>query len=173
MRWRGGAPANMEVAGLCVRAIGQRGLCNQHPGLAQAWQPCLRCVSWHAGMHRQYSRFHNRIQALRGRVNFFGGSVSPFAFASFTLAISVAFQAVVVSVVNVGWKTMLSLLNHTHSYGSPQTRSAAHMQAQDEIQRLHEHVSALERQLAAARKQTRLCALLCPCARADDIDTNK
>ena len=32
---------------------------------------------------------------MGGRVNFFGGSVSPFAFASFTLAISVAFQAVV------------------------------------------------------------------------------
>jgi hypothetical protein len=33
--------------------------------------------------------------------------------------VPVPFQPVVVSAVNVGWRTILSLLNHYHDYGSP------------------------------------------------------
>ena len=53
-------------------------------------------------------------------------------------------QALVVSLVNVGWKTTLSLLNHYHQY---------HMQPAPPIERrdseVHRHNAALESQVAA------------------------
>jgi hypothetical protein len=39
------------------------------------------------------------------------------------------FNAVVVSVVNVGWKTTLSLLNHYHDYGTGATRKSVKEEA--------------------------------------------
>jgi hypothetical protein len=67
-------------------------------------------------------------------------------------------NATVVSVVNVGWKTTLSLLNHYSNYGSPQTRT----KAQQQVEQLSARVEDLEAQLRASRQQSWLCARLCP-----------
>lgn len=84
--------------------------------------------------------------------------------------VPVAFHAVVVSVVNVGWKTILSLLNHYNSYGSGKERAVRQShedETRQDIARLEATVRALEADLAAARHQGKLCALLCPpCAAA-------
>jgi len=39
--------------------------------------------------------------------------------------VPIAFQPTVVAAVNVGWKTILSLLNHYHDYGSPRSPNPA------------------------------------------------
>ena len=80
--------------------------------------------------------------------------------------VPVPFQAIVVSVVNVGWKTTLSLLNHYHAYGSPQKRSKEQQLASEEIATLRRAVRRLEAELEATRHQSLWCAWLCPpCSR--------
>jgi len=57
--------------------------------------------------------------------------------------VPIAYQAVVVSLVNVGWKTTLSLLNHYHQYHVP----PAVLQRRDS--ELHRYNADLESQVAA------------------------
>ena len=58
--------------------------------------------------------------------------------------VPIAYQAVVVSLVNVGWKTALSLLNHYDLYHVP---PPATLQISDS--ELHRHNANLESQVAA------------------------
>lgn len=75
--------------------------------------------------------------------------------------VPVHFQGVVVSVVNVGWKTTLSLLNHYVEYGSPKLNAPLIA----ENAQLRQRVVDLEAELEASRRQGFVCALLCPCRR--------
>uniref|UniRef100_A0A7S4BIE3 Uncharacterized protein n=1 Tax=Chrysotila carterae TaxID=13221 RepID=A0A7S4BIE3_CHRCT len=57
--------------------------------------------------------------------------------------VPVHFQAAFVSMVNVGWKMTLSLINHYHDYGTPELRSS-HNASTAELRRLRQKCLELE-----------------------------
>mmetsp|Transcript_27318 Transcript_27318/g.58845 ORF Transcript_27318/g.58845 Transcript_27318/m.58845 type:complete len:155 (-) Transcript_27318:131-595(-) len=64
------------------------------------------------------------------------------------------FQALFVSVVNVGWKTTLSLINHYHEYGTAHLRSSRDATVA-ELRALRARCSCLEAANDELRKQLR------------------